>query len=113
MSLALPSFATQTITVIRPAWTDDHGTSVPDWNDASEHTITGCSLQPVAAVEQVLNRDAVTTTWQLFAPASADVTATDRVRAPDGAVYEVTGAVRVWDTGVLDHVDAMLSRVEG
>jgi hypothetical protein len=111
--VSLPSFATQTVTVLRPEWVSNHGTVVADWSAASEHTVTGCSLQPITGAEQPINRDAVTTTWQLYAPAGTDLDATDRVRSEDGHIYEVVGPIRVWSNGVLDHVDAVLSRVEG
>ena len=43
----LPSFATQTITIIRPTFVDERGSLVPDW-DNPEKTIKvdGCSVQP-------------------------------------------------------------------
>jgi hypothetical protein len=109
----LPSFADQTITVIRPTWTDDHGTTVADWTTPTEHDVAGCSVQPLPGTENLAHRDAVSTLWRLIAPVDADLLDTDRVRAADGQTYEVTGSIQRWLDGVNDHVDAELTRVEG
>jgi len=111
--VAIPSFAQQTITVLRPAWAADHGTDVADWTTPSEHDVSGCSVQPQPGAEDLTHRDAVTTLWRLIAPVDADLLDNDRVRAPDGQTYEVTGSVQRWTDGVNDHVDALLTRVEG
>jgi hypothetical protein len=111
----LPSFATQSITVRRAALVDDHGTDVRDWSGSlAEHTIAGCSVQPLTAQEILANRDAVQVQWRVYAPAGADVEATDHV-AFGGHEYEVVGEPLRWPspTGGLDHVELLLSRWEG
>lgn len=114
MSEGLPTFATQTLTVLRATTTtDSHGNARPDWAHADEHEIEHCLLVPHDSVEQLGTRDEITSAWELFAPVGADVLATDRVRDADGVVYEVNGSVLRFQTGVLDHVAAVLTRIEG
>jgi hypothetical protein len=111
--VSLPSFATQTIAVVRPAWLDDHGTSVRDWDHTTSHTVTGCSVQPVTGSEDEINRAiSVTTVALLFAPADADIADTDRIRY-GGTTFEIEGSVRRYETGVLDHLEISLSIVTG
>lgn len=116
------SFATDTVTVIRPAWIVERGDEIPDWSSASEHQITGCRVQPMSGEEVLFSgsggggaaRDAVISRWKLFAPTGADITERDRVRH-QGVVYEVDGSIQRWPspTGTLAHTEAVLQRVEG
>lgn len=110
------SFLTQTVTVIRPAYVTQRGDRIPDWSNATEHTIAGCRLQPQTGVEGAGERraDAVEMRWKLFAPTGADITEQDRVRH-DGVVYEVAEYVQHWPspTGFLAHVEVVLERWEG
>ena len=111
----LPSFATQSITVRRAPLVDDHGAEVRDWDgDVDDHTVTGCSIQPLTGAEILANRNAVQAQWRVYAPAGADVEATDHV-AFGGHDYEVVGEPLRWQspTGTLDHVELLLNRWEG
>jgi hypothetical protein len=109
----LPSFATHTVTVVRPSWADDHGASVRDWDNTTTHTVTGCSVQPVTGSEDEINRAiSVTTVALLYAPAAADIADTDRIRF-GGVTFEVEGSVRRFTTGVLDHLEVSLRFVSG
>lgn len=111
--MSLPAFATQTITVLRPAWAEDHGTLVADWTTPVTHTVAGCSVQPVLGAEDEINRDAITTAWVIYAPGDADLLDTDRIRLDDSYTYEIVGSVQRWSTGVLDHKVTAIRRVEG
>lgn len=108
------SFKNQTVTVIRPAWVNERGTLIPDWGNVTEHTVTGCRVQPAAGDEVHGLRDAVINRWNLYAPPAADIEATDRVRYA-GIVYDVEGEIRRWPspTGFLANTQATLQRVEG
>jgi len=109
----LPSFASQTVTVLRPLTVNDHGDITPDWSqEPVTHLLTGCSVQPPR-----LPRTAVTsgghevfTDLVLYGPANADLQDTDRV-VFDGDVYAVTGAVHRYETGVIDHIEVFLHRI--
>ena len=108
---SLPTFATQTVTVIRPGSTTDHGVAVFDWTDAPEHDIDGCTVQPVAGAVNRVGRDEVASRALLVAPSGADIQVSDRVRV-GGTTFDIED-LRVFETGVLDHVEANLVKVEG
>jgi len=108
------SFKREVIVVIRPAWINERGDLMPDWDNATEHVVPGCRVQPATGDEIHGRRDAVINRWNLYAPANADITALDRVRH-DGIVCEVDGNIRQWKspTGALAHIEAQLKRAEG
>jgi len=109
------ALATQTITVIRPAWVDDgHGNLVADWSAATEHDIDGWSVQPSSPLGDLDHRDAVNYRFRAFGPPDADVQWWDRVRW-EGHVLEVTGAPIHWwsATGAINHTELALDAWEG
>lgn len=109
------SFHRDTVTVLRAGLVDDgYGNQVPDWSDPVRAEVTGCRLQPMPVEDYVLDREAVTTRWRLFAPEGTDLRATDRVEH-DGVAYQVEGDPERWPspTGRLAHVEALLRRTEG
>jgi len=114
----LPSFATQSLTVVRAARvTDRYGNTALDWGDVTLTPVTGCSIQPVDSSEALSpGRDEVVGQRWAFMPAGTDIDALDRVRLPEGGRdFEVVGEVQRMPsaTGGLDHVYALLKRVEG
>jgi hypothetical protein len=106
--------ATETIVRVRATTTTNtHGNATSSWDSPGVLTITGCSVQPVTGDEVILNRDAVTSRWQLFAPLDADLLSSDRVRHR-GVDYEIDGSVQRWpDFGGLGHTACYLTLVEG
>lgn len=118
------SFKTETITVIRPTYITERGNQIPDWDNTTEHSVTGCRVQPMAGEEVLFSgageggqaRDAVVSRWKIFGPdgAAMDLDEQDRVRHA-GIVYEVDGYIQRWPspTGVLRHDEAVLRRVDG
>lgn len=78
------------------------------------HYVSGCSVQPLATIEQLSNVDQVVTRWRLFAPADADLIVTDAV-ITNGIQYEVDGDPMVWPDlgGVPHHLEAYLRRATG
>jgi hypothetical protein len=108
------SFKRTTITVVRPAWTTERGDRIPDWDNATTHTVPGCRLQPADGEEDHDNRDGVVRRWNVHGPAGADVDAHDRVRL-GGLDYDVDGPVRDWPspTGALAHTEFALQITEG
>jgi hypothetical protein len=113
----MPSFFRATITRVRaPLVADAYGTADKerDWANATRTTITGCSVQPSSGSEYKLGREAVITTWRLYAPDGTDLLAGDRV-IWDEDLYEVDGDPQRWPsaTGQIDHVEVLLRRVVG
>lgn len=67
---------TEVITVVRPGPRDRHG----DPGEPTEHTIDDVIVAPSRSTENVDSGNQVTTRWDLYLPAGADIQATDRVR---------------------------------
>lgn len=108
--MSLPSFATQSVTVLRAGTITDHGATVQDWSNPVAHAITGCSVQPGGGAEDLLHGDVITILYTIFAPLDADVVDTDRV-VVGGVAYDIDGPVKRWETGVLDHIEVPLKGV--
>lgn len=104
----------QSVTVIRPSLSDDHGAQVPDWSNATEAESSGWSVQPLSTSEVLEHRDSTQIRWRAIGPYGADVAATDRLRFDD-TTYEIVGEPQRWQsiTGRLDHVELELSVWEG
>lgn len=116
--MGLPSFATVTLTVVRPPLINDHGTLVADWSDVDnldEVPVPGCHYQPAPSGTNANRRDASLVAWLAFLPAEVDVLATDGIRLPDGTLCEIDGEPARWTSpsGYLDHVELNLRRWEG
>lgn len=106
----LPSFARDVVTVYRAPLIESRGTQIRDWNNATSHTVAGCSFQPTSTA----------TTWaderhthdiraSLWLPPGADIEAEDKVEY-EGHTYAIDGAPLPWKspTGLVDHVVANL-----
>ena len=109
----LPSFCTETATVIRPGTRTLRGAPVPDWSVAAEHEVAGCLLQQTSSSTDRDGRHALAVDAVLYAPAGADIAAGDRVRIRgEGSVEGEPDAVRS-PTGAVDHTEAVLKRWRG
>jgi hypothetical protein len=108
--------ADRTIVRLRaPSVANRYGDAEADWSAATATTIAGCALQPAGSTEFTdPTRTVVTTRWTLFLPPGTDLAPGDRVDV-DGVTYEVDGEPLDWSApgGNLDHVAAVLQRVEG
>ena len=115
--MALPSWATDSVTRIRPGTTERRGSTEPDWSPdkVNELTINGCSVQPATTT---LSQDGrvlgITDTWNCFFPPGSDVAAGDRIRW-NGSVYQLIGEPRTWKspTGMVSSIQASLERWSG
>jgi hypothetical protein len=108
------SFATQMVTRLRAAMVDDgHGNMVPDWTMPDTLAIDGCSVQPGASQEDLVNRDASLIEYTVWMPAGVDVLATDRITIAGRDPFEIDGEPERWETGILDHVKVLLKRWVG
>ena len=115
MLIMLPSFANQTITVVRAkTTTTSRGSEVPDWTNTENTTVTGCSIQPASTS---LSQDGrilgITDGWTAYVPEGTDAKAGDRIEF-DGQIFEINGAPRKW-TGPMrtSHIQLNLTRWEG
>ena len=93
----LHSWCDDVITVMRPTTQTVRGSLVRSWEHATEHTISGCSVQPTDSTTDFAKRAKQETfTMHLFAPPHADIQRFDRVRVNmgDGSemLFEIDGA---------------------
>lgn len=87
----LHSWCTQTVTVIRAPLVTERGASVRDWDNATEHTIAGCSVQPSDSSRDFARREEQSSFgFHAFLPPNADIQAGDRVRCDVGVGGEIT-----------------------
>ena len=110
----LPSFCKDTVTRIRPATTESRGSVIPDWTNATEKDIEGCSMQPASTS---LTQDGrvlgLLDEYTLFTPPDADIQAGDRIKY-NGQVYQIDGDVRIQSAALrLDHIEIRLRRFSG
>jgi len=105
---------TQTLVVITPAWVDDRGANIPDWDNATDTDEQWRGIQPVSAKEaDDIGRQGVLTMMRGTGP--PDTVLTAHCRATFGGVsYEVV-SVQPWAsiTGGLAHSEAVFDRMEG
>lgn len=101
-----------TVTVIRQGTVDRYGDRQP----GAEVEVAGCAVFPRTSTESLDGRDTVVIGLTLLPPASADIKATDKVRLPDGATYQVVGEPGPWSsplTGWAPGLQVALERVTG
>ena len=109
------SFMNETVTVIRPASKTVRGSTVPDWDNATEHQLARCQVTAASTQQdrggRVVN---VSDRRTLRAPYDADILPGDRVRW-NGEVYEVDGEVfhSKSPTGRVSTTRCALQRWEG
>ena len=106
----LPRWCSDAVTVRRAPYKEQRGTRVRDWENATEHTVEGCSVQPASTSTQWTDpRQALTVRAVLYAPPGADIVEGDRIDFA-GASYALDGAPLEWrsPTGAVSHVQAQL-----
>lgn len=110
----LPTFCNDTVVRIRPTLKESRGSKIFDWDNASELTIGGCSMQPATTSLSTDGRVlGIQDEWTLFAPSGADIQAGDRIRY-EGLTYYVQGEVRVQPAALnLQHLHITLRRYSG
>lgn len=112
----LPSFCKQSITIIRPGTKTLRGSTVPDWNNASDPvTVSGCSVQPASTNLDENGRVlGISDGLTAYIPNGTDVQAGDHI-VYDGETYEINGEPRVWTspTGMNNHILLNLVRYSG
>lgn len=112
----LPSWCSQTITIIRPGTKTSRGSTIPDWSAEAvkETSVGGCSVQPASTSLSLDGRVlGLNDAWTAYVPEGTDVQAGDHIEF-DGQVFEINGEPRVW-TGAFSrsHIQLNLIRWEG
>ena len=113
--MALPSWFRQSVLRIRPGTKSSRGSAVPDWDNVTELTIMGCSVQPSSTS---LSQDGrvlgISDSYMLYMPFDADVQKGDKIVVGSDA-YIVSGEIRPWisPTGGLNNKQATIERWEG
>lgn len=106
----LPSWCSDTITVMRPTMVASRGTQVPDWSQTTQHTIGGCSVQTGQTSEDRDGRTATALMGTVYLPEGADVRAGDRI-VFEGTTYTVQGEPMAWrsPTGAVSNLQARIA----
>lgn len=105
----LPSFCKEAVTIQRAPLITVRGSQVRDWENYTEHTIPGCTVQPSSTASNEDRAEQVTDRWELYAPPGADLETGDRVMWK-GRPYQIDGAPYQWTspTGRVTHTHAHL-----
>lgn len=111
----LPSWCSQTVTIVKPGTTTSRGSTVYDWeHPVSSTDIAGCSVQPASTG---LSQDGrvlgINQGWTAYIPEGTAVSAGDHVEF-EGETYAINGEPRKW-TGPskTSHIQLNLVRWEG
>lgn len=107
----------ETVTRLRaPLVEDRYGSEVRDWDNATESAVTGCIVAPRHEGEDHEDgRQGVIVGFTVYAPAGADILATDRltIRGDDHEVDGEPGAwVNPW-TEITEGIEIHAGRVDG
>ena len=113
--MALPSFAAETVTRLRPTETTIRGSTILDWNHPDELNIAGCLMQPGSTTLSMDGRElGISEGFIAYFPPGSDVQAGDRIRY-EGKTYTIMGEVKPWKspTGLVSNLQAALERWSG
>lgn len=103
----LPSWASDTITIVTPVMVTERGKSVPDWSQSPDAStvVEGCSVQPGASAEDIAARQGVTVRFTVLAPPGTFTLPHDAVIF-QGVRYAINGAPAAWSspTGAVSNV---------
>lgn len=113
--MALPAWANDSITRIRPGTITRRGSVEPDWEHATEKEITGCSMQPsTTSLSQDGRVLGTTDGYTCYLPPDADVLPGDKIRY-NSLDYQIMGEPRIWNspTGRVSSKQLQLERWAG
>lgn len=108
----LPSFANQSIVIVRPSTKESRGSTIFDWDPqkVTKKTVNNCSVQPsTTSLSQDGRVLGITDSWTAYLPEGTDVKAGDRIEF-DGKVFTINGEPRVW-TGAFTRSNIQLNLV--
>lgn len=92
-----------------------YGGNDKDWSNPDEERIEGCAIAPRLEDEDRVGREGVVIGWTVFAPADADILATDRLRIRS-TDHEVDGEPGEWRSpysGARKGLEIRTRRVDG
>ena len=113
--MALPSWATETVTRIRPTIRTQRGSEIPDWSRVITAEICGCSIQPAGTMLSQDGRvQGIQDGLTCYLPPEADVKAGDRIYY-EGNTYTINGEPQSWKspTGLVSSLQLNLERWRG
>lgn len=113
--MALPSWASQTLTIIRPGTKESRGSVIPDWNSTTRTEVKQCSVQPAStSLTQDGRVQGIYDGMTAYLPPGTDVREGDRIEY-DGQNYTVDGTPRAWQsaTGLTSNIQVNLKRWSG
>lgn len=108
----LPSFANQSIVIVRPSTKESRGSTIFDWDPqkVTKKTVNGCSVQPsTTSLSQDGRVLGISDSWTAYLPEGTDVKAGDHIEF-DGNTYTINGEPRVW-TGPFTRSNIQLNLV--
>lgn len=110
----LPSWADDDVVITPPTWVSDRGKQIATYDSGDAVTVSGCSVQPGPATEDLRLRDNVTIIYTAFLPAGTRVDRHSRVTF-EGDDFAIGGVPLRWKspTGAVDHVVLPLIMWEG
>lgn len=111
----LPSFASQRVTVLNPGSRVEWGQEIEDWGHPVE-TECVCVWYALSGVETIGARDVAAGARQVFFEPGAPVTASSRLRFPDGGRdWEVIGepGPQASPLGGASNLEVLVKRWEG
>lgn len=113
--MALPSWASQSITRVRPGTTTSRGSTIYDWTNTQTVVISGCSVQPASTG---LSQDGrvlgISEGLTIYLPPGSDVQEGDRI-IYEGKIYTITGMPKSWQspTGLVSNMQINVERWKG
>lgn len=113
--MALPSWANETITRIRPSVKTVRGSEIPDWAVTNSLLICGCSVQPAnTSLSQDGRIQGITDGFTCYCPPESDIRAGDRIQY-GGNLYTINGDPQSWTspTGLVSSMQLQLERWRG
>jgi hypothetical protein len=106
----LPSWAKQSIVIVRPSTKTERGSVVPDWENVTKTTVNGCSVQPAQTSLSMDGRVlGISDSWTAYLPEGTDVKAGDHI-VFDGQTYAINGEPRIW-TGAFTRSNIQLNLI--
>ena len=109
------SFANDSIIIKRPSTTTSRGTTVYDYTNTTDTTVTGCSVQPATtSIDRDGRVQALTDGLTAYIPIGTDVEPQDLV-GYEGLDYKQSGDPRKWKspTGAVSSIILNLVRYTG
>lgn len=91
-----------------------YGNARRDWDQATDTTVAGVAMQPLAYEENDVDRERTVSRMRLYLPPAGAALAAESRVVWRGTTYEVDGSPEPWyDGGALDHLAATVKLLAG